>query len=340
MARDQGRPRKQVVQQRKSSSSSSKGSVSGGSYSTPAVFHPQTDPTILEHEILSPRSSLAQLQSHSLYSNWAPVVNGGASSSNSSDPVMHMSTTTNIRVSPTQHGTKYARAGGNNGLNVSNCMKAAIDASHSGLKEAARLNGVAHTSSKEAARVNGSRVGLTQKWVPKPTLVAPTSASIVDEEGCQLVTSRRVPAATIPDPPSSTVLLNTSNGFKVLATWELYPIRPMRNILWWNVRGLNVTRKQFKLARFISQHHISLFGLLETKVKRSRLGHLYHNLCPYWCLTNNLAHHKGGRIIVGWDPVVLQERMHRDPHNSESLEMEVKCAQALKQVKKEYGSLM
>lgn len=63
--------------------------------------------------------------------------------------------------------------------------------------------------------------------------------------------------------------------------WELHPILPMRKIFSWNVRGLNVARKQLKLASFISKLHISLFGLLETKVKRSGLGHLYHNLCSY-----------------------------------------------------------
>ena len=62
---------------------------------------------------------------------------------------------------------------------------------------------------------------------------------------------------------------------------ELHPITPMRNILLWNVRGLNVARKQLELAMFISQHDASLFDLLETKVKRSRFDQLYHNLCPY-----------------------------------------------------------
>ena len=74
----------------------------------------------------------------------------------------------------------------------------------------------------------------------------------------------------------------------------------MNSILTWNVSGLNKARKQIEVARFISSHNISLFGLLETKVKRQGLGALYQRLCPSWCFTHNLAWHKGGSIIVAW----------------------------------------
>ena len=74
----------------------------------------------------------------------------------------------------------------------------------------------------------------------------------------------------------------------------------MNNILTWNVRGLNKISKQTKVARFISNHNINLFNLLETKVKRQGLGALYQRLCPAWCVTHNLNWHKGGRIIVAW----------------------------------------
>lgn len=47
--------------------------------------------------------------------------------------------------------------------------------------------------------------------------MAPTS-TIVDQEGFQLVTSRRILNVTVTNPPTSVVLLNTSNGFEVLAT--------------------------------------------------------------------------------------------------------------------------
>jgi hypothetical protein len=50
----------------------------------------------------------------------------------------------------------------------------------------------------------------------------------------------------------------------------------------WNVRGLNKTRKQLEVARFISYHNLSLVGLLETKVKRKELGTLYLRMFPNW----------------------------------------------------------
>ena len=71
-------------------------------------------------------------------------------------------------------------------------------------------------------------------------------------------------------------------------------------------KQLELARKQLELARSISQHNVSLFGLLKTKFKCSGLSQLYHNLCLYWCLTNNLAHHKGVRIIVWRNPTFLK----------------------------------
>lgn len=48
------------------------------------------------------------------------------------------------------------------------------------------------------------------------------------------------------------------------------PLRFMDNILVWNVRGLNRCSKQLSVRNFISAHNISLFGVLETKVKMSK----------------------------------------------------------------------
>ena len=86
-----------------------------------------------------------------------------------------------------------------------------------------------------------------------------------------------------------------------LQRWGLTPLLVMSRNLTWNVRGLNKARKQIEVTRFISSHNISLFSLLETKVKRQGLGALYQHFCPLWCFTHNLAwHNEGGRIIVAW----------------------------------------
>lgn len=68
----------------------------------------------------------------------------------------------------------------------------------------------------------------------------------------------------------------------------------------WNVRGLNKAKTQLEVAHFLSQHNISLIGLLETKMKRKGLGSLYLHIFPSWCFTSNLSWHDGGRIIVAW----------------------------------------
>ncbi|XP_056697428.1 uncharacterized protein [Spinacia oleracea] len=44
------------------------------------------------------------------------------------------------------------------------------------------------------------------------------------------------------------------------------------------------------------------FGLLEHKVKLANLGKLYQRIFSNWCFTSNASYHKGGRIIVAWNP--------------------------------------
>ena len=95
----------------------------------------------------------------------------------------------------------------------------------------------------------------------------------------------------------------------------------MNNILAWNVRGLNKAKKQEEVARFISNHNISLFGLLETKVKRNNLGRLYQNICPGWCFTHNLDWHKGGRIIIAWKGEDIKVDIKR--YHSQYIHLEV-----------------
>ena len=82
--------------------------------------------------------------------------------------------------------------------------------------------------------------------------------------------------------------------------WGLTLSKIMNNILTWNVRGLNKANKLAEVARFIANHNISLFSILETKVKRQGIDALYRRIYLSWCITHNLALHKGGRIIVAW----------------------------------------
>ena len=63
------------------------------------------------------------------------------------------------------------------------------------------------------------RVGITQKWVPKPAPVANTPKTTVDEEGFQMVIKRRAPPVF--EPASTAALLSTSNGLGILADQTL-----------------------------------------------------------------------------------------------------------------------
>ncbi|KAM6543410.1 hypothetical protein CsatB_007857 [Cannabis sativa] len=76
----------------------------------------------------------------------------------------------------------------------------------------------------------------------------------------------------------------------------------MDKIISWNVRGINSQQKQNMVKHFIAIQKVGLVGLLETRVKAPKLGALYMNMFSGWCFTTNLAWHKGGRIILAWNP--------------------------------------
>ena len=76
----------------------------------------------------------------------------------------------------------------------------------------------------------------------------------------------------------------------------------MDSLVCWNVRGINNTQKQLDVKKFLSMKNVGAVSLLETKVKAPNLGDLYHRVFAGWCFTSNLVNHKGGRIILAWNP--------------------------------------
>lgn len=82
----------------------------------------------------------------------------------------------------------------------------------------------------------------------------------------------------------------------LLNRWEPIPSRIIHNIMAWNVRGLNKKHKQVAVAQCLTSHHVSLFGLLETKINSKDLASVYQNICPSWCFSHNMSQ---GRIIIG-----------------------------------------
>lgn len=80
----------------------------------------------------------------------------------------------------------------------------------------------------------------------------------------------------------------------------------MDSIGFWNTRGLNRLAKQKEVKLFLHQCKVSLFGLLETKIKMNNAQKVALNLCNGWFLTNNLGAHPGGRIWIVWKPAIMQ----------------------------------
>ncbi|XP_060972340.1 uncharacterized protein LOC133038266 [Cannabis sativa] len=81
------------------------------------------------------------------------------------------------------------------------------------------------------------------------------------------------------------------------------PLLEMDKFLCWNVRGANNTQKQRAIKQLIHNQGVGFVGLLETRVKVHKLGTLYLNVFEGWCFSTNIAWHRGGRIVIAWNPV-------------------------------------
>lgn len=80
----------------------------------------------------------------------------------------------------------------------------------------------------------------------------------------------------------------------------------MDSILIWNTRGLNNLDKQKEVRQCIASHNAKLVCLLETKVRAQKLGALYLNVCPGWCITSNIPSNGRGRVVLAWDATAFQ----------------------------------
>ncbi|XP_062079870.1 uncharacterized protein LOC133784591 [Humulus lupulus] len=79
----------------------------------------------------------------------------------------------------------------------------------------------------------------------------------------------------------------------------------MDRIMSWNVRGINNRHKQEEVKQMIFSMKVGLVGLLETKIQTQNLGSVFVNMFRGWCLSTNNAWHKGGRIMISWNPGVF-----------------------------------
>lgn len=76
----------------------------------------------------------------------------------------------------------------------------------------------------------------------------------------------------------------------------------------WNLeyQGLNDPLKQKEVCSFVKVNRLSLFGVVETKIRSVNLPHSTGRCFPgHWQYVHNLDVLPVARIIVGWDPQQL-----------------------------------
>ncbi|XP_071933582.1 uncharacterized protein [Coffea arabica] len=70
----------------------------------------------------------------------------------------------------------------------------------------------------------------------------------------------------------------------------------------WNIRGMNSDAKQSEIRNWIKNNEVSIFGLLETRVKQKNADRIARAIGPYLVKLDNYACHHNGSIWVFWDP--------------------------------------
>lgn len=74
----------------------------------------------------------------------------------------------------------------------------------------------------------------------------------------------------------------------------------------WNIRGLNDLTKQDEVKKLISSNHLSLCGILETRVSRCNVVNVCNKVFYNWKWLSNSDMCSGGtRIVVGWDSSII-----------------------------------
>ncbi|XP_056688453.1 uncharacterized protein [Spinacia oleracea] len=131
------------------------------------------------------------------------------------------------------------------------------------------------------------RKGTKRVWVQKQQVQPMIHTPVVDQDGFQRALKPIRVRSSIAVPTQVT------NTFQLLNADDV-GTEP--------VRGLNLAKKQGVVKSFIHKHHVGLVGLLEHKVKVSKLGNLYQNVFLNWCFTSNSSFHDGGRIVLAWNP--------------------------------------
>lgn len=71
------------------------------------------------------------------------------------------------------------------------------------------------------------------------------------------------------------------------------------------MRGLNDPIKQREVVSLVRMNKISLFGLIEHKIKEVNCPRIINSMFHSWSFAHNFANAPSGRLCIVWDPNVL-----------------------------------
>ncbi|XP_060203004.1 uncharacterized protein LOC132631444 [Lycium barbarum] len=74
----------------------------------------------------------------------------------------------------------------------------------------------------------------------------------------------------------------------------------------WNVRGLNAPNKQNEVKLKCNKESIGMVGLVENKIKVTKIDNVANMLFGGWNFLTNLEHHYNGRVWLTWRPDLFQ----------------------------------
>ncbi|KAL0324477.1 UNVERIFIED_CONTAM: hypothetical protein Scaly_2414800 [Sesamum calycinum] len=73
----------------------------------------------------------------------------------------------------------------------------------------------------------------------------------------------------------------------------------------WNVRGFNRPLKHNGVAHLIKNNQLCLLDILETKLAATTVPRIIHRSFPGWCQVNYFNTIVGGRILIIWNPAII-----------------------------------
>ncbi|KAL0350198.1 UNVERIFIED_CONTAM: hypothetical protein Sradi_4169000 [Sesamum radiatum] len=112
-----------------------------------------------------------------------------------------------------------------------------------------------------------------------------------------------------PDSPASTQHLMPGTiayrKLKLQLGGESPPSPITMKIGFWNVRGFNRPLKHNGVAHLIKNNQLCLLGILGTKLTTSAIARIINRSFLRWCQINNFDTIANGRILIIWNPAVI-----------------------------------